>query len=570
MIRAQDVKTGYFWVAVSCAFFAAILFFLSTKHLLYHIRTGIAGEPVEFLTRQYSLDQLIVFFLLLLTFALVRFHKNRFSLIKNAFEALKTDEISIVEAAIGRHAIVSTLDAKGCITSANEPFTSKLGYAHADLIGRPVLELYPLGADDPQYKEARASITENRVWSGEHRLVSKDGTNRTFTATIVPSTDVNGGIAGCLEIRSDITAAREADASAFLTSVLEKLQDEVYIYKVETLEICYVNESARARTGWSKDGSTKKRISDMAATFDEQAFRRHVKPLFSGEKGLVTIEVVHPKGPVEISTRIIQSLDGLPQFLSVLRDLSWRKEVENEKLRSASMVSHELRAPLTSIHGALRLLHSGVAGDLGKRAQSIMDIACRNTDRLLLAINDILDLDKIKGNQMDFSISEIDLVASVIDVVELMSGFASKHSVSISVNYGVDSAIVLGNSDRIAQVLTNFLSNAIKFSPVGAQILVTMQANGDNLRVSVQDKGPGIPDEQRKFLFKPFAQLRPADGKKREGTGLGLAIVAAILARLEYPVGVNSAVGRGTEFFFDVPKSQILHLESRKIANGGM
>jgi PAS domain S-box-containing protein len=344
----------------------------------------------------------------------------------------------------------------------------------------------------------------------------------------------------------------------FLESILEELQDGVYVYTCDTLRIRYMNAAARTRHGWTHQEACTKVIGDTAATFDTEAFFRKAAPLLNGERESITLELVHFTGPIEVSTRLVRTADEGDVFVSVLRDISCRKSSELEKVQTVSTISHELRKPLTSIHGALRLLKAGVVADLDDKTQNVVDIAARNTDRLLSIVNDILDLEKITSNKMDFSIAEMDILDCVRDTVELVSGAAVESHVKLDISTDLRRAIVMGNPERIAQVITNFASNAIKYSPRGATVQFGIAHQDGSIIVSVTDEGPGISEDQNRMLFKPFSQARAGDGTKRPGTGLGLAIVAAILERLDYPVAFTSEVGKGSTFQFRIPEHLVL------------
>ncbi|WP_420556416.1 ATP-binding protein [Roseovarius sp.] len=356
---------------------------------------------------------------------------------------------------------------------------------------------------------------------------------------------------------------------AFLETILESLHDGVYVYTSDSLRIRYMNAAALDRHGWTREEARGKTISDTAATFNEKAFFRAAVPLFNGELDSITMELTHFTGPIEVSTRLIRTTDEGDFFVSVLRDITGRKSLELEKVQTVSTVSHELRTPLTSIHGALRLLKAGVVADLDDKTQSVVDIAVRNTDRLLSIVNDILDLEKINSDKMDFSIAEMDIIECLNDTVELVSGTAFEHDIELEISSDLRGAMVMGNSDRIAQVITNFASNAIKYSPSGATVRFGLEQEDGGIVVSVSDEGPGITPDQTRMLFKPFSQARASDGTKRPGTGLGLAIVDAILKRLDYPVSFTSEVGQGSTFQFRIPAHLVLWtdpIETRGVA----
>jgi two-component system sensor histidine kinase VicK len=131
-------------------------------------------------------------------------------------------------------------------------------------------------------------------------------------------------------------------------------------------------------------------------------FRSHIAPVLSGECARAHLEIDHVTGPVEVVTHLDEAHDGTRSLVSVVRDVSERKQAEQIRLSSVATVSHELRTPLTSIKGALRLLESGVAGDLGEDAGRMVSVARRNSDRLLAIVNDILVLEKLSSGQMTF------------------------------------------------------------------------------------------------------------------------------------------------------------------------
>ncbi len=367
-----------------------------------------------------------------------------------------------------------------------------------------------------------------------------------------------------IQSQSDVFACfGEANApdSSFLETILEDLQDGVYVYDAESLSIRYMNAAARNRHGWIAEELHQRLISDTIANFDTDTFKRAMAPLHTGRQEPVVLEVVHPTGPVEISTRLMKIENEGTFYVSVLRDIACRKSTQTEKVQTVSTVSHELRTPLTSIHGALRLLKAGVVANLDDESQKLVDMAVRNTDRLLTIVNDILDLEKINSNKMDFSVSEMNIVDCVHDSVELVAGAAWENQVQLKIESDIHTAMVVGNPERIGQVVTNFASNAIKYSPEGGTVRFGIALDGDSIIVAVSDQGPGLAKDQYSTLFKPFSQARAADGRVRPGTGLGLAIVHAILERLEYPVDFRSEVGKGSTFFFRIPPHLVNSVE---------
>ncbi len=243
-------------------------------------------------------------------------------------------------------------------------------------------------------------------------------------------------------------------------------------------------------------------------------------------------------------------------YVGVTFDISELKASERMKDEFIATVSHELRTPLTSIHGSLSLLDSGVAAKSPEKSAELVRIAKDNSQRLVRLIDDILSIAKIESEKMKFHLRPIDLGELLLDAVEANREYAKQYGVSIEVSPGAPDARVLGDKDRLIQVLTNLLSNAVKHSPEGGVIGLETVRNDGYWRVSVTDNGPGIPASFRGEIFKKFAQADASDRRKRGGTGLGLSISKAIIDRLGGRIGFDSQPGVRTRFYFDLPMMQ--------------
>jgi len=240
-------------------------------------------------------------------------------------------------------------------------------------------------------------------------------------------------------------------------------------------------------------------------------------------------------------------------FTSIVRDITERQAIDRMKTEFISTVSHELRTPLTSIRGSLGLIRGGIAGELGPKAQSLIDIAEKNSDRLVRLVNDILDIEKIESGNMEFRFEAQDVLDIVQEACRANESFAQQHGVDIEIGETVVDAQCQVDRDRIVQVLTNLISNAAKFSPPGESVRLSMHRHDDQLRVEVSDRGPGIPVEFRSRIFGKFAQADSADTRQKEGTGLGLSISKAIVEKHGGEAGFHTVEGEGTTFYFTLP-----------------
>ncbi|MCQ4325624.1 hybrid sensor histidine kinase/response regulator [Stutzerimonas stutzeri] len=257
--------------------------------------------------------------------------------------------------------------------------------------------------------------------------------------------------------------------------------------------------------------------------------------------------------PVLVRGYIQRDAQGMALRISgTLMDLTERKRVEQMKNDFVSTVSHELRTPLTSISGALGLIVGGALGAAPPAMQQMLEIAHRNSLRLGHLINDLLDMEKIAAGKMTFELREHSLGRLLEEALASNQGFCEQHGVHCTLEHPAD-ALVWVDGLRLQQVLGNFLSNAIKFTPEGGEIKVHSSLRGSRVRISVTDQGPGIPEAFRARVFEKFAQADASDSRQKSGTGLGLAITKELIERMGGSVGFYCEPGQGTTFWCELP-----------------
>lgn len=254
---------------------------------------------------------------------------------------------------------------------------------------------------------------------------------------------------------------------------------------------------------------------------------------------------------VSVTARPVSENQLLEGGMAVCRDITERKAAEKRVSEFYSTVSHELRTPLTSIRGSLGLIEGGLAGEIGAKCKKLITIALAESDRLIRLINDILDIRKIEAGMMDLKISSVAARNLIEQTIENIRGMSSDANVKVTADIQVESSIDC-DPDRIIQVLTNLVGNAIKFSKAGDTVLVRLGANERSLRFSVIDTGPGIEKEQLHKLFGKFQQIDQSDSRQKGGTGLGLAVSKAIVEHHRGKMGVESEFGVGSTFWFEL------------------
>lgn len=234
-------------------------------------------------------------------------------------------------------------------------------------------------------------------------------------------------------------------------------------------------------------------------------------------------------------------------------DITERKEMDRLKREFISTVSHELRTPLTSIRGSLGLISGGAVGKVSKKALEMIAMAEKNTESVINLVNDILDMEKLESGSMEFRFKAVDLTRLVKHGIEINRGYADQYNIEFVLVESAEGFKVHGDSDRLIQVLANLLSNAAKFSPEGENVEIAVSRQNGVARVSVSDRGPGIPEDFRDNVFAKFTQADSSDTRKAGGTGLGLNISKTIVDKHGGTIGFDTEAGVGTTFYFELP-----------------
>jgi len=262
--------------------------------------------------------------------------------------------------------------------------------------------------------------------------------------------------------------------------------------------------------------------------------------------------------PVLLSLTALRDMEHhTAGFLGIAFDISDRKKIERMKNEFISTVSHELRTPLTSIRGSLGLIAGGIAGEIPKQAGALLEIAHKNSERLVRLINDILDIEKIEAGKMEFNLSTQPLLPLVRQSIDANIGFANQFQVSIELDSASENIQVSTDSDRLIQIITNLISNAAKFSPpqgvvsISLKRISTSENKPGRARLTISDNGPGIPEEFQPKIFGKFLQADSSDTRLKGGTGLGLAITKSLIESMDGQINFSTS-SAGTSFWVEM------------------
>jgi signal transduction histidine kinase len=221
-----------------------------------------------------------------------------------------------------------------------------------------------------------------------------------------------------------------------------------------------------------------------------------------------------------------------------------------------SMISHDIKTPLTSIYGSVEYLDTGCGGELTEKGFHMTARAMRNIERVLSLINSLLYVEQLEAGMANITITDESLKRLVEEAVESIQDLAEKQNVRVVSS--VEDVQVAVDARRTEQVLINLFSNALKFSPHGSSIEVSSHVRGNEIELSVTDHGRGVPPDAQEKIFHRFQQVEESDATERGGHGLGLAICRAIVSAQGGSIGVTSTPGQGATFWFTMKRADNL------------
>ena len=407
----------------------------------------------------------------------------------------------------------------------------------------------------------RAGHQQGRSWELNYRLLMPDGTIKYIESRGEPTVDSEGNLLKILEIIMDVSDRVQAQKSQQRSEEqLELITDAlpILIAYIDDRQ-CYRYNNRTYETWFGKSRSSLIGLP-MKQLVGEENYHKmlpYIEMALGGKEVTFEIQPVAENGSSYwMSATYIPDFaaDGeVKGFFSMVEDITERKVIDRMKSEFISIASHEMRTPLTSIHGVVKLLCANRLGELTPQGKVMADMALRNSQRLVHLVRDILDLERMESGRDEINKSCCNSVTLVRQAIDTVSSMAKEQQITIETN--TKPIKFLGDRERLTQALTNLLSNAIKFSPVNSKIIVTSMLQQDDVIFSVCDRGRGIPQDKLENIFERFQQVDASDSRKKGGTGLGLAICRHIIEQHGGKIWVESVYGEGSTFFFSIPKS---------------
>jgi PAS domain S-box-containing protein len=361
----------------------------------------------------------------------------------------------------------------------------------------------------------------------------------------------------------DITAKVKAEKlSARLTSIVEFTDDAIASKNSDGIILTW-NHGAERMYGYTEEEAIGKNISMLAPPNTPDEIPELIKRIFDGEvihhyetvrktKGGKLIDVSLSLGPMKLQDGTIYAVS------KIARNITTRKRLERERNAALQareeligVVSHEIKTPLTAIISSLDLIKRILPPFEGKeKVQKLINNIYISAHRMTRITSDLLEVSKIESGHLGINIVIVDVPKFIEEVVVTFQSVAAERSIRIETKIAPEVHTINCDRDRINQVLTNLLANAIKFTAVGGVIRIVVERAGDLVRFEVKDTGCGIPADQTHKVFERFWQ---AKNKQYMGAGLGLYIAKNIIIAHGGNIGLDSKVGEGSTFYFILP-----------------
>jgi signal transduction histidine kinase len=329
----------------------------------------------------------------------------------------------------------------------------------------------------------------------------------------------------------------------------------------DVIDTLYVLEFSALALAGVRQGPPDIEDADMGAERSQQlGSRASWLPYLSVAIGLGVLLGVERHNPffpdvsLVLIVTVLAVLVAVRQYLAqreLLRTQAALRHSEQVKDEFLSVVGHELRTPLTSIRGSLGLLAGGVLGELPEDAANMVAVAVLNTERLGRLVNDILDIERMAAGSLVLEPAAVDATELVEQSMQVVQTTAN--AAGVTLRSETAALTVLADADRIVQALVNLLGNAVKFSPRGGVVTLTVSRCDDGALFCVRDDGRGIPADRLEAIFERFRQVDASDAREKGGTGLGLPIARGIVEQHNGRMWAESYAGEGSAFQFTLP-----------------
>lgn len=475
-----------------------------------------------------------------------------------------------------REALVVT-DTTWIIREINPTIETLLGYRREELLGKSVGLLVRKEEDLFKDYSLRKLLDGEGIihdYSTNFLTKNREEVPVLFTGAVMKD-DLGrplGMVGIARDMRETLKLIRELqkinEAFATFNEKLQTIMKSVSMPLV-TLDlkrkILSVNPAFETLTGWRTEEIYDKQYDTLLS------LALLLKGISVTESGSIGKAVIFGKGGNKIDVHYTEALlkdfrGNDIGFVCTLEDISREAEIDRMKTEFISTVSHELRTPLTSIKGYVDLILEGDTGEINDTQKEFLQIVAQSSDRLAMLVNDLLDVERIESGRIVMKQEPVDIALTVYGALRTFSNEIEKKGLHLLVAIQEPMPMILGDRERIEQVLANLISNAIKYNRADGCIKVSARPEDAFIRVEVMDSGIGIGEEHQRRLFEKFFRADTSLGREVGGTGLGLSIVKSIVEKLGGRIEVKSKLGEGSTFTILLPAGKVAVESPKKLA----
>lgn len=487
----------------------------------------------------------------------------------------KEHQLETLSDLVNEHMISSKTNTHGIITSASQAFLEISGYSEEELLTRSHNIVRHPDVETSIYKDMWKTIKTGKPWSGDLKNRAKDGTVYYVHATIIPAFNAEGELVEYISFREDITekvlAEETLEEERKLNQIVLDNQEEILLLATKKLGVINANNKFLTTFNFKNLDDFKEHHKCICELFiPKDGYLRNSKGFDwtltvlnnpdvmhkalmlnnDGEQSVFLVRVKNVKvGKEEYRITTFTDITELEQA----REMA--ESSEKAKANFMANMSHELRTPLNGISGFTQLLSQTSMNEKQSKYVSMIESSSKN---LVGIVDDILDFSKIESGNMELESKETDPFEEIENIIALFNTRAKSKKINyrLEMDPNISSCLFL-DTLRLSQILSNLISNAIKFTPEDGTITVEVKSvaknnNVETLYIAVADSGIGIPKERQDAIFEAFTQADASTTREFGGTGLGLSISVTLVKLFGGTLQLESEENKGSKFFFEI------------------
>ncbi len=451
----------------------------------------------------------------------------------------------------------------GMLYYANQAWRDYTGLDSEEITTQFFLEYFHPADRAAMADQWKETLQQGRRAQSEFRMRRKDGVWRWHLGRATAERDESGHVIGFICVATDIDDKKRAeDALARFKATLDATLDCVLMFEPEKLTLTYANAGAARQLGTTVEELVGSSVLAVEGAFDEEGFRKLLAPLLSGTLPSQTYTTTYRRRdgsevPVEVVLQHVPAGEGQSRFVSLARDITERQRAE-AALRMANeakdaflaAASHELRTPLAAAKGHAHLAMLKLGGQADSGPGKSLTIINRQIDRMTKLVEELLDISRLQAGRLSLELERFDLCVLVRETCDRMAVLSQAHPLRMEIPEHLEGRWDRG---RLDQVLTNLVSNAIRYTPNGGEVVVRLEEENAGVHLTVKDRGVGIPPDKQGLIFERFGR---AHGAKYGGLGLGLTISQGIVEQHGGRIWVDSlgVPGEGSTFHVWLPR----------------